>query len=166
MSQDPTLPSSPPWYKTFFTEILPTLHPFHPFLVDLSHYQALRRMDPQDVPRLHRFREILSGMDDSSAIRSSIISAILTSFGGLLFLSAFALPWIWEPESLAWYHWYWLFLGTMNILCGVRTFPWNGETLIRKKMELDHLEKWESERKKPLEGQADPVKMVQVECKV
>lgn len=52
-------------------------------------------------------------------------------------------------------------------------------------MELDHLEKWESgefvwrqlvwetilvdivaERKKPLEGQADPVKMVQVECKV
>ncbi|KAF2215393.1 hypothetical protein CERZMDRAFT_94805 [Cercospora zeae-maydis SCOH1-5] len=135
------------WYKTFFLEILPDLHPFHPFITDLSHHQALCRIDPQDVSKLQRIREILSNKDNSDELESAKRSAIFAAVGGLLFLTAFFLPWIWEPESIIWAHWCWLFLGTANILCGVRLFPWYGNTVVKKRTELEFLEKWERERK-------------------
>ncbi|KAM3416923.1 hypothetical protein BST61_g8511 [Cercospora zeina] len=166
-----TTPSSPlltqPWYKTFFLEILPNLHPFHPFMTDFSHHQALRRIDPQDIPKLQRVREILSDTDNSEDIRVAKRSAILAAVGGLLFVIAFLLPWIWEPESIIWAQWYWLFLGIANTICGVRLYPWNGNTLVRKRTELEFLEKWERERKNQSPERAMAAREGQIEeCKV
>ena len=117
--------------------------PYYPLPTLWAHRDMMASIEPEEEQKLQRLRTTLDENADHLPKATFWTSGSgLICLGGVLFISTFFIQWVWgEVGSLRWNHWFSLVNGCVILACGVYATAYQ-ETISRKRLEVEWVEKW------------------------